>query len=123
MPLGCLSPENKISGGKRLSSKTKPTANRAAQTLRVAASTLHRSQCALGAFLRRLKFRFGASKTITAIAHKLALIIYFMLKNGTEYVETGLEYYEKQYNARLVNGMRKRAAQLGYSLVPLPENS
>jgi len=118
-----LSPENKISGGKQLSSKTKPTANRASQTLRMAASTLHRSQCALGAFLRRLKFRLGAPKAITATAHKLALIIYSMLKNGTKYVEMGLEYYEKQYNERLVNGMRKRAAQLGYSLVPLPENS
>lgn len=118
-----LSPENKISGGKRLSSRTKPTAGRAAQALRMAASTLHHSQCALGAFLRRLKFRIGAPKAITATAHKLALIIYSMLKNGTEHVEAGLEYYEKQYNERLINGMRKRAAQLGFSLVPLQEGS
>jgi DNA/RNA-binding domain of Phe-tRNA-synthetase-like protein len=89
----------------------------------MAASTLHHSQCALGAFLRRLKFRIGAPKAITATAHKLALIIYSMLKNGTEYVEAGLEYYEKQYNERLINGMRKRAAQLGFSLVPLQEGS
>ena len=117
-----LSPENKVSGGKRLSSKTKPTANRASQTLRIAAGTLHRSQCALGGFLRRLKFRLGAPKAITATAHKLAVIIYSMLKNGTEYVEAGLKAYEQNYRERLIINLKKKATQLGFSLVPSSEN-
>ncbi len=71
-----LCPGNKISGGKILSSKTKRTGNYASSILRVAASTLHRSNTALGAFFRRLKSRLGAPKAITAVAHKLAVIIY-----------------------------------------------
>ena len=67
-----LSPNNRITGGRVMSSKTKPSANRAATALRLAANALHRSGSALGAFLRRKKAHLGAPKAITATAHKLA---------------------------------------------------
>lgn len=112
-----LSPGNKISGGKRLSGKSKRTSNKAASALRMAANSLYRSETALGAFLRRLKSRLGAPKAITATAHKLALIIFSMLKKGEEYTETGQTYYEKQYHERLVKNLNKRAQALGFKLV------
>ncbi len=74
-----LSPGSKVSGGKRLSGKTKPSANRAAAAFRMAACSLTNSKTALGAFYRRLKARLGAPKAITATAHKLARIFYRML--------------------------------------------
>ena len=77
-----LSPDNRITGGKVKSSKTKPSANRAAAALRMAANALHRSDRALGAFLRRKKAHLGAPKAITATAHKLARLIYSMLRYG-----------------------------------------
>ena len=77
-----LSPNNRITGGRVISSKTKPSANRAAAALRLAANALHRSDSALGAFLRRKKAQMGAPKAITATAHKLARIIYSMLRYG-----------------------------------------
>ena len=117
-----LSPENKISGGKRLSSKTKPTANRVAQVLRMAANTLYRNDSALGGFLRRMKARLGAPQGITATARKLAVLVYTMLKNGTEYVEAGLGAYERQYEDRLLKNLKKQAAKLGLSLVPSLQN-
>ena len=55
-----LSPNNRITGGKVISSKTKPSASRAAAALRLAANALHRSDSALGAFLRRKKAQLGA---------------------------------------------------------------
>ena len=55
-----LSPNNRITGGKVMSSKTKPSANRASAALRLAANALHRSDSALGAFLRRKKAHLGA---------------------------------------------------------------
>ena len=113
-----LSPENKISGGKKLSSKTKPTANKMAQTLRMAASTLYRNDSAMGGFLRRMKARLGAPQGITATASKLAVLIYTMLKNGTEYIEAGLGAYERQHEERLLKNLKKQAAKLGLSLVP-----
>ncbi len=112
-----LCPGNKVSGGKRLSGKTKPSNNRAAATLRMAASTLYRSPTALGAYLRRLKAHKGPMKAITATAHKLAKIIYNMLRHGTDYMEAGQQYYEEQYRDRSIRNLKRRAAELGLQLV------
>ena len=111
-----LCPGNKISGGKRLSGRTKPCANRAATALRVAAQSLYHSHSALGAFSRRLKARLGASKAITATAHKLARIVYRMLRYGQEYVDVGQDYYEQRYRDRQLKGLERKAKELGYNL-------
>ncbi len=111
-----LSPGSKISGGKVLSSKTKKCANRAAHYLRLAAYSLHSSKSAIGAFFRRKKAHLGPAKAITATAHKLARIIYNMLKNGTEYKDVGQDYYEQRYKNRVLQNLKRRAKQLGYEL-------
>ena len=116
-----LSPDNRITGGRVMSSKTKPSANRAAAALRLAANALHRSDSALGAFLRRKKAHLGAPKAITATAHKLARLIYTMLRHGQEYVDAGAEYYETQYQQRALRAAKRRAAQLGYQLAPMSD--
>ena len=116
-----LSPNNRITGGRVMSSKTKASSNRAAAALRLAANALHRSDSALGAFLRRKKAHLGAPKAITATAHKLARIIYSMLRYGQGYVDAGAQHYESQYRERALRAAKQRAAQLGYQLVPLSE--
>jgi len=112
-----LCPGNKVSGGKRLSGPSTPTANRAAAVFRMAASTLFRNQSALGAFHRRIKARLGPAKSVTATAHKLAKLFYCMLKYGKEYVEQGQNYYEEKYRDRLVKNLQRRAQQMGFKLV------
>ena len=116
-----LSPHNRITGGRVISSKTKASANRAAKALRLAANALHRSDSALGAFLRRKKAHLRAPKAITATAHKLARIIYSMLRYGQQYADAGAEYYERQYQQRALRAAKRRAAQLGYQLMPLSD--
>lgn len=113
-----LCPGTKISGGRMLSSKSKPTANRAAGILRLAAAGLHHSQSALGAYYRRLAGRIGKAEAVTATAHKLARIIYSMLRQGTAYTDAGQDYYEQQYKQRVVRGLERRAQSLGFELVP-----
>ena len=113
-----LCPGTKIAGGKVLSSKSKPTANRAAGILRLAAASLYHSQSALGAYYRRLAGRLGKAAAVTATAHKLARIIYSMLKEGTAYTDAGQDYYEQQYKQRVVRGLERRAQSLGFELVP-----
>ncbi len=117
-----LCPGSKISGGKVLSSKTKPSANRAAHAFRLAAYSLQRSTSAIGAFLRRKKAQLGAPKAITATAHKIARIFYNMLKYGTEYVDLGQQYYEQRYQDRVFANLKRKAKQLGYDLVNVKEN-
>ncbi len=115
-----ICPGTKVSGGKVLASKTKPTANRAATALRLAVSGLARSESALGGYYRRMAARLGKPQAITATAHKLARLIYSMLRYGTAYVDAGQEYYEQQYKERVVRNMTQRAKALGFELVPIP---
>ena len=114
-----LSPSNRVTGGRIISSRTTPSANRAATALRLAAFGLHRSDSALVAFLRRKKAQLGPAKAITATAHRLARIIYSMLKSGNEYTDPGAEHCETQYRDRALRNTRRRASKLGYQLVPI----
>ena len=116
----CLCPGNKKSGGKVLSSKTRRSCNRAATALRMAAQSLERSKTALGAYYRRMKSRLGAPEAITATAHKLARIIYSLMKHGQNYVDLGQEAYEQQYQRRILSTLERRAQQLGFQLVKTP---
>ena len=58
---------------------------------------------------------------VTATAHKLAKLIYSMIKNGTDYVEAGVQKYEEQYQKRVLKNLSKRAKSLGFSLVKVRE--
>lgn len=111
-----LCPGNKISGGKILSGRTKPTANKVAQALRLAANALHGSKTALGAYFRRMRARLGAPKAITAAAHKLARILYTMLKERKSFTEVGQAEYEQAYQKRRLRILERQAEELGYNL-------
>ncbi len=91
-----LCPDNRISGDRVLRRGTRRVINRAATALRMAATTLLRSQSYLGAQYRRLRTKLGAPKAITAMAHRLARLVYRMLKYGQQYVDKGAEYYEQR---------------------------
>ena len=114
-----LCPDNRISGDKVLSKGTRHVVNRAATALRVAATTLVRSHSYLGAQYRRLRTRLGAPKAITAMAHKLARLMYRMLKYGQEYVDKGMQYYEDRYRWQQVERLKKTAAKLGLQIVEI----
>ncbi len=88
-----LAPGSKISGGKVLSARTRPSANRAAVLLRIAAISVSRTPTALGAFFRRVAARAGKAKAVTATARKIAVLFYNTLRYGTAYVDPGANYY------------------------------
>jgi transposase len=115
-----LCPGTKISGGKVLGSRSKRTANRATQALKLAAAALRSSKSALGAYYRRMCARMDKPKAVTAAAHKLARLIYTMLTKGEEYTDQGQHYFEERYRERVVRQLAKRARDLGMQLVPTP---
>ena len=65
------------------------------------------------------KLTLGTPKAITATAHKLAKILYRMLVNGENYRELGENYYEQQYQERILKNLEKRAKEMGYTLTPV----
>ncbi len=118
-----LCPQHKISGGKVLARKVRPGANRAATALRLAASCLPHSHSALGAFFRRLKARLGTPKAVVATAHKLARLVYRLLKHAEAYVAQGMAEYEEAYRERGVQNLVRKAKALGYQLLPTPHTT
>jgi transposase len=119
-----LAPYTKKTGGKVISTHTKKTQNRANTALRVSAQTLWRSKSALGGFYRRMRARHGPAVAVVATAHKLARIIYRLLKYREPYVDPGEAYYEQQYRERTLRTLKRKAASLGFALVKaVPEPS
>ena len=112
-----LCPGTKITGGKIISARTKKVVNRAAVAMRIAASTLLRSKSALGAYYRRQRSRLGAPKAITATAHKLAKLVYTMLKHGSSYYDAGQDIYEERYRSMVIASLKKRAQEFGLALL------
>ena len=111
-----LCPDNRISGDKLLGKGTRHVVNRAATALRLAARNLIRSRSYLGAQYRRLRTKLGAPKAITAMAHRLARLVYRMLKYGQQYVDKGTEYYENRYRQPHIHLLQKNAAKLGLQI-------
>ena len=118
-----LSPHNEVSGGKVLRTRTKRTKNRANTALRLAAQSLHASDSALGGFYRRMRAKHGPAKAITATAHKLARIIYYMLRDRTTYYDRGAEYYEQKYRQRAIRNLKRKAQRLGLHIVSSENDS
>jgi transposase len=111
-----LVPNNRISGGKILSSKIPNRKNFVGQALRVAANTLSHSKCYLGDYFRRIKSNLGYNQAIIAVAHKLARIIYTMVSKKLHYSSD----IDKEKNIKMVVAKRdylvKKLAKLNAEL-------
>jgi transposase len=113
-----LSPQHQSSAGKVKSRRTRRGSQRAGRALRLAVQSSYHARTALGAFYRRIKARVGAPKAIVATARKLGERVYRLLRYGEAYVTQEAEAYEAAYRERVVNGLARRAAELGYRLEP-----
>jgi transposase len=114
-----LSPNRQVSGGKLIKHERSPVKNRVAEALRMAASTLERSHSYLGARFRSLRSRLGPGKAIKAMAAHLARLFYRMLTRGQAWVDRGAQDYEKRRQQREQMGLQRRAAALGFRLMPV----
>lgn len=119
-PWLCLAPGNKISGGKLLSSRTRRSSSPAAALLRLAATTIGRSDTALGAFYRRLSSRIGKQEAVTATARKIAVLFYNAVRFGMAYNNPGASAYEERHRTRVLANLKRRAKTFGFELAPLP---
>lgn len=113
-----LCPGSKISGGKVLSARSRKSNNRLVANLRLAATTVGRSDTALGAFYRRLSARIGKSKAVTATARKIAILYYNAMRYGMQYKDPGADLYEKNFKDRVIKSLKQRAAKFGFELQP-----
>lgn len=113
-----LCPDNRISGGKVLSVKTRRVKNRAALALRMSAQAVQGSHAALGGYYRRMRAKLGGPKAITATAHKHARVVYHLIATGQSYDESIFLKHEASHRDRVQKRLHAQAAALGFRLVP-----
>ena len=94
--------------------------NRVTIALRMCAQSLGRTMTPMGLFYRRIRSRIGGRGAVKATAHKLACLVYRMLKYGQEYVTQSMEEYEAKVKANMLKALKRKAAALGFQLSPLP---
>jgi transposase len=116
-----LCPGTKISGGKKLSRRSRHVVNRASILLRLAALAAGQTDTWIGRFYRRKRAHLGAPKAITATAHKLACVIYHMLKYQEEYVPLDVAIYDLKAQEHRTRRLRKQAEEMGFELVERKE--
>lgn len=117
-----LAPHNDISGGRVLRSRTLKTSNRAGQAFRQAAQSVARSDCAFGAFYRRMKARLGPEQAIVATAHKIARTVYYLLTHRVQYHDIGAPAYEQEQRDKQLVRLKRQATKLGFTLTAhIPE--
>jgi transposase len=115
----CLAPRHDISGGKVLRNRISPARNRAGQAFRLAAQAVSRTDTALGVYFRRMRAKHGAKHAIVATAHKLARILYVMLRDRKPYDQVSAEEYTQRERNRELDRLQKKATQLGFTLTPV----
>lgn len=113
-----LCPNRRITGGRVLSSKTRPQKGILAIQLRLAAQSLHFNKSALGDLYRRFRARQGPVSAITTLAHKLARILYTMITQQKPYDENLIEKSIHHSKSQKIKSIQKIAKTLGYQLVP-----
>lgn len=112
-----LAPNNRVSGGKLVSSRTPKGSNRLALALRNAANTIDKTKDGvLTRFFKRVAYRKGRGTAITATARKLAVIIWNMIVKGKPYEPQDLNLHQKQMKERAIASIKKKLNSLNMSL-------
>lgn len=107
-----LVPNNKISGGKLLSSRIMKKKNIVGQIFRTAASPMARDKGEVGNYYRRIRARSGALQANVATAHKIAKIFYTMVKTKHAYDPGKVGLCEKEITERKIAKLEKALARL-----------
>ena len=115
-----LCPDNRITGGKIYSVRTRDVKSRVAEALRLAAQSLWRAQNYFGELYRRWKARLGSPKAITAMAHKLARILWHMLRYKEPFNPEVFKKEEGKMKRQKLARLQTQATALDHQLVPQP---
>ena len=112
-----LAPNNRISGGKILSSKIQRKKNYAGQVFKMAAFSVQRSKNWLAMFYHRIKAKAGVPKAIVATARKIALIFYKMIKEKVKFDPVPVETYSKNFQEYQIRKIKRQAKVLGLQIL------
>jgi hypothetical protein len=110
-----LAPNNRVSGGRRISGRTPKGKSALAIAFRNAANTITKQRSAnpLLSFFQRKAVQKGRSAAITATARKLASIVWHMITHNQQYTPVQYEAYSKQIKRKAISNIKRKMKRLG----------
>ena len=122
-----LSPGNNESGGKRYSGSTCKGNRYLRRILTQSAwSVMRKKDCYLTALFRRVSVKGGRKKAALAVAHRMLIIAWHIIQNGTVYEELGGNHYDRLHPDRSARRLIKRLEQIGFQVTvhkAIPEST
>lgn len=116
-----LCPSNRESAGKQLSHSTRKGNRWIGRALCQSAwAVSHKKDCYLTAFFYR-KARGGVRQAIVATAHKILIIAFEILRQGTVYRERGGDHFDQLHPERARNRLTRRLQRLGWEVSLTPK--
>ncbi len=114
-----LCPGNNESARKQHSGRTRKGNRYLRRMLTQSAwAVAHKQDCFLTALFYRVAAHKGMKKAAVAVAHRILVIAYSILRDGVEYREKGGSYFDQQHPERTASRLAQRLAQIGYEVVP-----
>jgi hypothetical protein len=82
----------------------------------------HMKDCALTAFFHRIAARAGMKKAAVAVAHRILMLAYYIIRDGSIYREVGGDVYDRRNPERTAQRLARRLQRIGYevTLAPIP---
>ncbi len=116
-----LCPGNSESAGKRFSGRTRKGDRYVRRILiQNAWAVAHMKDCALTALFYRIAAHAGMKKAAVAVAHRIWMLAYYIIRDGTEYREAGGDYYDRHNSAKTVRRLTRRLERIGFEVTLKP---
>jgi hypothetical protein len=88
------------------------------EAFRQAAQSVARSDSAFGAYYRRMRAKLGPKQATVATAHKIARVVYHLLKAHESFEPTTATEYDQHCRERELKYLQRKAAKFGFALTP-----
>lgn len=112
-----LAPGKNESAGRNRSGRIRPGNKHLKAALVQAANAISRTRDNyLAAQFRRIAARRGKQRAAIAVAHSILVIVYHLLRDGTEYREMGGDFFDRRNHDHLQRHLVKRLEGLGYKV-------
>jgi len=117
-----MCPGQRESAGKRQSGRTRKGNQWLRTTLvQVAWAASRTKRTYLSSQYRRLASRRGKKRALVAVGHTILVMVYHLLRDGTTYVESGADYFDRLDTERLTRTLVRRLERLGHAVVLKPK--
>jgi transposase len=112
-----LCPGNCESAGKRQSGRTRKGDRYLRRMLiQNAWAVAHRKDCFLTALFYRIASRRGGKRAAMAVAHRVLIIAYYIIRDGSLYHELGGDHYDRKNPERTARRLTQRLERIGYQV-------